>query len=66
MDSYTMSDGSGLLRLCTGAFVSQDRAEAMARQIYDQTGMAAGVTSFHPALMSNKPDTSATAVGDPS
>jgi type II secretory pathway predicted ATPase ExeA/cell division septation protein DedD len=66
MDSYTMPGQGGLLQLCSGAFVSQDRAEAMARQIHDQTGMAARVTSFHPALMSIKPNTSSTATGDPS
>ena len=66
VDSYTMPDQPGLLRLCSGAFVSQERAEVVARSIYQQTGLDASVTSFHPALMSNRPDTSATVAGDPS
>jgi type II secretory pathway predicted ATPase ExeA len=66
VDSYAMPAQDGLFRLCTGAFVTQSRAEAIVHQIRQQTGMTASVTCFHPALISNRPNLSATMAGDPS
>lgn len=54
VDSYVAPGQDGLLNLCAGAYLSQDRAEAMARQIHRQTGIATRVANFQPHLMSTR------------
>lgn len=66
VDSYSLPQHEGLQQLYSGAFVSQGRAEELARQINLQTGMATRVTSFQPALVSNKSTISKTNAGDQS
>lgn len=53
VDSFAVHGKDGKMQLCTGAFVSQGRAEEMARLIREQTGILTRVTGFHLAGISN-------------
>jgi type II secretory pathway predicted ATPase ExeA len=66
VDSYTAPAQSGRLYLCAGAFLSQSRAQEMARRIHEQTGVATRVVNFHPALVSGGPGLGPAPAGDAS
>jgi len=66
VDAYTESGSGDQFLLCTGAFVIQERAQALAHKIHQHTGEATRVANFHPALISGHPLALSDAGGDPS
>ncbi|MGD9189334.1 MAG: AAA family ATPase [Desulfobacteraceae bacterium] len=66
VDAYSASGHDDRRHLCAGAFVSQNRAEALAQKIHRNTGIATQVANFHPALMSGKPSVESETGGDAS
>jgi cell division septation protein DedD len=65
LDSYTLTAQDGSVKLCSGAFISQARAAAMARQIQEITGFHTHVVNFQTAFWSNPPNDSKATTGDP-
>lgn len=55
VDSYIAQAQNNISHLCAGAFISQDRAEQVARRIQQQTGMATRVANFYTTLVSGHP-----------
>jgi cell division septation protein DedD len=66
VDAYTEPGDGDLFHLCAGAFVTRERAQALARRIHEHTGMVARVAKFHPAFISKHPSASPETGGDPS
>ncbi len=66
VDTYTESGDGNLFHLCAGAFITHERAQALARRIQENTGMVTRVANFHPALISKNPAPGPDAGGDPS
>jgi type II secretory pathway predicted ATPase ExeA/cell division septation protein DedD len=52
VDSYIAQAQNNISHLCAGAFISQNRAEEVARRIQQQTGMATRVANFYSTLVS--------------
>lgn len=66
VDSYIAPAQNGLSHLCAGAFISRSRAEEIARQIQQQTGVATRVANFHSTLVSGSPHTEVFSRGETS
>lgn len=55
VDSYIAQAENNISYLCAGAFISQNRAEQVARRIQQQTGLATRVANFYSPLVSGHP-----------
>jgi general secretion pathway protein A len=66
VDSYIAQAQNNISHLCAGAFISQSRAEEVARRIQQQTGMATRVANFYSTLVSEHPGDQDEAKGEAS
>jgi type II secretory pathway predicted ATPase ExeA/cell division septation protein DedD len=66
VDAYAASGDGHQFHLFAGAFITQERAQALARRIHEHTGVETRVAHFHPALISKNPAVVPDAGGDPS
>ncbi|MEJ2039581.1 MAG: AAA family ATPase [Desulfosarcinaceae bacterium] len=55
VDAYAESDGGSRFQLFTGAFITEERAQLLARKIQRYAGVATQVGNFHPGFVSVDP-----------
>jgi general secretion pathway protein A len=66
VDAYTEAGSGHRIHLCTGAFITQARAQELAQKVQTVTGAATQVRNFHPGLISGNPMITADPEGDSS